>query len=216
MNAFVSRPLVPAGPALACLAAALALLPAAAQNSNRGGRAEGLVFFQYMAGDKAKMEMENGMEVEADFDSFYGGGIGFGYNLDEHWNLNGAFSIGAVDMTPKLSPYDSDVAAFNFSLNADYNIFPTRFTPFVTAGLGFSYFYEFEEYNCYCGGPAYSTVVVQDQTTFTTGVGAGLRWDISDNVFCKLFYRANVHFGLDDIEDEMLFHEVHAVLGFMF
>jgi len=206
---------------LVCLVAtALAFLPASAAESHRTGRGEASLFFQYMAGDHATMHTENGRQVEADYDTVYGGGLGFGYNLDEHWNVNGDLSYGALDMSPTFSHHDSDVAAFTINLNMDYNILRSRVTPFLTAGVGFAYFYEYETFDCYdydsWGVPYYYTVVIQDQSTFTLGAGAGLRWDISDHMYLKVFYRANWHTGLDDIQDDMLFHEVRVAIGCMF
>jgi hypothetical protein len=62
-----------------------------------------------------------------------------------------------------------DATLFGGNVNLNYNVLKRRFTPVITAGLGFRN-YSASDLN---------------ETDPAVNVGAGLRWDITDHFFIK-------------------------------
>ena len=123
-------------------------------------------------------------------------GVGFGWEINNHWTLNGDLMFAYPDY--KLSFNNATITGEGFmntgTMNIDFNILRGRFTPFLTAGIGFHYFDS--------GIPAGPTIPVcwwdywwgyvctgatptHVNTSFTYNGGGGLRWDINDQVFVK-------------------------------
>lgn len=100
--------------------------------------------------------------------SAFGGGLSVGYNALDQLCINADLSISCWD-----ADYGTwEATSYMGGLSVDYNILAKRFTPFLTAGAGV------------LGWDSGGDVM------FTGGLGAGLRWDATDNIHVKAAYRA--------------------------
>jgi opacity protein-like surface antigen len=133
------------------------------------------------------------------FDDAYLYGLGFGYGLNDHFNLNGEMNWGNMDYRMNWGPYElkGTGSLFTSRLNLDYNIMKTRLTPVVTGGIGYDYFDSgipkgSPEYVCWwdpwwgyvCNG----YVETHHTSEFTWNAGVGLRYDMTSGLFLKLLY----------------------------
>lgn len=103
-------------------------------------------------------------------------GIGFGINMSDYLNLNTELGIAKLDTTSSLGG-SADTDMFEWKVGLDYNILKYRLTPIVTGGFGVM------------SQSGSVGDVDWQETTFTYGVGAGVRWDISDRFVLKAVYR---------------------------
>ena len=117
------------------------------------------------------------MDAEGEDLDFYG--VGLGYNIDDHFNLNTDIVFGSV----------GDWDLYWWHVNLDYNILEDRLTPVVSGGLGFVF-------NAWGGEFAYN-------------VGAGGRYDITDNIFVKAMYKFT---WISDVDVD----GVYIGIGYMF
>jgi opacity protein-like surface antigen len=104
-----------------------------------------------------------------------GGGVGIGYNVLEHLNINGDFSINSMELDSDPLFGDSEEISRTLylgSISLDYNILKTRVTPFVTAGAQFGFTSE------------------DSGVAVNPNLGLGVRWDASERIFLKLAIRA--------------------------
>lgn len=138
-------------------------------------------------------------DVTLELDDTGMGGMGLGFSINDHWGLNAEFMFGASDY--QASWQDSylrgEMLMTSGKFNVDYYILAGRFTPFVTAGLGYFYFDTGipsgpPDYYCwwdYWWGGYVCTGYVPTYTEldFTLNAGGGFRWDISDRFFLKAF-----------------------------
>jgi len=83
-------------------------------------------------------------------------------------------------------------------VNVDWNILDRDLTPFATAGAGVMLFF-LDDF---------------DEIDFSYGGGAGLWWDVSDETFVKVWYRAK-WFELDRTDDALLLHTFNVSVGIM-
>lgn len=124
-------------------------------------------------------------------------GLGFGWNIDERWNVWGDMTFGS----PKYEARWGDELItgrgdmWKGRLMVDFNLLDRPFTPFVSGGVGFMYFdsgvpsgrtdvwcwwdYFWGIYVCSADTPTHST------WEFTWNGSAGLRWDVTDQFFAK-------------------------------
>lgn len=124
------------------------------------------------------------------------GGFGLGFNINDHWSLNGEFMFGSSDYRAKWAGYELRGEMFMSSgmFNVEYNVLSGPFTPFVKGGLGYFYFdtgipsgppgwYCWWDYwwGYVCEGYA----PTHTETSFALNAGAGFRWDINDRFFLK-------------------------------
>lgn len=149
--------------------------------------------------------------LSLEFDSGFGGGVGFGYNLSDHWNLNTEIGGGTTDFDASGfgGTATGDATLFVWNVNVDYNILKKRLTPFVTAGVGLLHM------DGDASGPGPLLGVDISQTGASWNVGGGLRWDISDRVFAKVAYRATWAF-LQDADNVSFFHGANLGVGMKF
>ena len=152
-------------------------------------------------------------------DDVFAGGINFGYHITDHFNINTDFLYSSADLhfsSPGLG-LNEDADFLAWTVNLDYYILPTRFTPFLTAGLGIlsldngydDYYYWYDWYYCCDQEIPFSDV------NFLWNVGAGIRWDVTDNIFLKAAYRLSGS-ELEYSSDHMFMHSVVAFIGFRF
>ena len=112
------------------------------------------------------------------------GGFGFAYHFSDFISFHSDFMLGPASFTaqqpggPSYSlGHDAYIQTGRFNL--DYNIINRRLTPFITAGIGYQYF-AVNQGDDYYHDHYYSEV------DFTWNVGAGLRWNVTDNFFIKV------------------------------
>lgn len=115
-------------------------------------------------------------------------GVNLGLN-SARWNVNTDILYGSIDVEgrgPGVVAY-GDHSALTWLVNLEYNLLKEPLTPFVTGGVG--YVYSSGDFTIESGE---DPPVVQDidSTDFIWSLGAGARWDLSEQVFIKLLYRA--------------------------
>ncbi len=117
--------------------------------------------------------------------------VGFGgaYHFNDHLDLTLELGLGLTDFNSSGADYllNQDTLIISGNLNVEYNIFKTRFTPLVRAGIGF--------YNFSDDAPASGSEPcgffdcpsnTYDETDLSWNVGAGVRWNVTDHFVLKL------------------------------
>jgi opacity protein-like surface antigen len=140
--------------------------------------------------------------AESKVDNNMGWGLGFHYNFNAHWNLGFDMAFNNPDYTAKvIDPQDQSIDfvdhsanRFDGQINGQYNILSGSFTPYIQAGLGWTYIDSniVKSLSYYCSGYYYpycrTYANTYDDTAFSYNLGVGLRWDVSDAIFLKLAY----------------------------
>jgi opacity protein-like surface antigen len=133
-----------------------------------------------------------------------GFGVGFAYNLSNHLNLGMDFSWFSMDYDATIQPVagsgqaaltargSADVSSVMF--NATYHFLSGPVTPYVAAGIGSTYVdtniqtgpavpvcWYYPWYGYYCG----TAVPTASNNFFSYVGGAGLRWDVSRQMFLR-------------------------------
>ena len=185
--------------AAVAVAACSAPTPARADDAGRAGRHDFFVLGHFSSYNETEVEGTT-PPVDVEYDQTFGIGLGYGYNLSDHWNVNG--TVVAGEATFDIGPFGQGVEERSTfiapDLNVDWNITDAAFTPFLTAGAGAMIF---------TGGEI-------DEVDFSYGAGAGVRWDFSDDAFLKLWYRAK-WFELDDTNEPLFLHTLNVGIGVM-
>lgn len=186
-----------AGLVSSCLILALAAAPAYA---DRAGRWEATAQIIGSSSESSGAEMASGLDVDSDI----GFAFGFAYNFNEHLAMGMDFSFLNPDYEATLETDDGDIVTidhemdvFNGHLYGAWNFMQGPFTPYVTAGLGWTYV----DSNVSDGLPStgcwwdpwwgyvcanfYDTY---DDTRFSYGAGAGLRYEFGNGMFMKGSY----------------------------
>ena len=199
--------LVKKGLVLLSLIAFLALsysVDSQAKYTKRDGKWESS--FQLLSSFSTDFDGQNGSGVEIDSD--IGWGFTLGYNVNPHILVNYQFSV----TTPKYDATLTNVAddrtfhikrdmdIYNSQFNVVYNFMTERFTPFVQAGLGWSYL----DSNVASGPPEFicwwdpwwgsSCVGEQntfDDTRFSYNLAAGVRYELDNSMFIRASYQQN-------------------------
>jgi opacity protein-like surface antigen len=151
------------------------------------------------------IDFGHGTSISTDDDA--GFGLGFGYNIDEHWlasfefqynEINYKATIGSGDIPAKPSANLSGTAQISrIGGSITYNLLAQPLTPYATALLGWSYV----DSNIPTGPPQtgcwwdpwFGYICSTWQSTasenaFTYGLGVGLRWDAGHNFFMRFGY----------------------------
>jgi opacity protein-like surface antigen len=151
---------------------------------------------------------DHGSSVDTHDDA--GFGLGFGYNIDEHWlvgfefaynELNYDASIASADVPPKANARASGTAQLTrFGGSLTYNFLARPLTPYVTGNLGYMYV----DSNIPNGPPQtgcwwdpwYGYICSTWQSTvssnaFEYGIGAGVQWDSERNFFLRFGYESD-------------------------
>jgi len=173
-----------------------------AQDYSRKGKSEIFGMFQTMGSDTVK-ETITGLKLPLEFDSTTIYGFGIGFNATDHWNMNTDLLFGSTDasMTYLGNTTVMDTDLFLWDINVDYNIMANRLTPLVTAGIGF--------FNVSGSSGGF------DETHFSYNIGAGGRWDITDNILVKAVYRITWT-ELDDTDKSLQLDGVCLSVAYMF
>ena len=159
-----------------------------AQEWSRKGKTEFFGMVQNIGSEKIKYSYPDGLPLNVlpvtfDMDSTYVYGIGLGYNLSDHWNINTDLLFGSADTDVKSADVTVDTEDMDYILwdvNIDYNIWKSRFTPLVTGGIGLVNFSI--DTTTHAGNV--------HESNFSSNLGAGVRWDIKDNLLLKVMYRS--------------------------
>lgn len=149
-------------------------------------------------------DYKSGTGATAETDNSVGWGFSVGYNVSDQLSFAGSFNWADIDYNANVVPaigngnsafkVDGTLETSTVNFGGTYNFLRKSVTPFVTAGLGFTYidtnvpngppvpvcWYD-PWYGYYCG----SAVPTKDETDFSYNVGAGVRWDVVDNFFLK-------------------------------
>jgi len=151
------------------------------------------------------VNFEHGSSISTSDDA--GFGLGFGYNIDEHWLASFEFqyneisykgTIASADTPPKASANVTGNAQISrLGASISYNLLARPLTPYVTGTIGWSWvdsniptgppqtgcwWDPWYGYLCSTWQPTASS------TSFTYGAGVGLRWDAGRNFFVRFGY----------------------------
>jgi len=179
-----------------------------AQEWSREGKTELFGTLQMMGTETIEYSYPSVQPVTFDMDSTIMYGFGFGYNLSDHWNINTDLLFGSADTDVKVSGATVETADMDYILwdiNIDYNIWKSRFTPLLTAGIGLMDF----------GIDTTSNAGKVHESDFSSNLGAGVRWDIRDDLLLKVIYRSTwteVH----DADNDQRFDSISVSLAHMF
>lgn len=188
--------------AVLCLCAASLFNLAHAQGQNRGpGWDFGADLIYQFSKD---VHFEGGSTVSLNDD--LGLGLTFGYRFNEHFELAFALDWQSINYTatlqsglaPNLSAdVSGDLEAFTPRIWANYNFLPGPLTPFVNAGIGWSWVDTnipnsrvqvgcwWDPWWGYICTPYQSTKSIDD---FVYQVGLGGRWDFPNGATLRLTY----------------------------
>lgn len=185
---------------------AVAQIPWATEPFSRMGRTEIYGIGQYLHSDDINFNGPSG-SVKTKMDDTGLGGFGIAFHFNDFLSIRGDFMFGNATFhtdvpleTGGTVGFKQDAFISTGRLNLDYNIINRRLTPIITAGIGYQYL-ETELENappvntcwwdpwwgwiCYSGHPH------AWETDFTWNVGAGVRWNITDNLIVKAMAGAN-------------------------
>ena len=174
------------------LAASLAILGGPslwAEDFHRAHKFETFAVGQWTGSDKAGV---------LHFGSDFGGGLGLGYNLNDHFNVNTDVVFSRVKVADSTATFRTDANHIAAHVNLEAYLFQGPITPFLTGGLGV------DDYDGSKG-----TI---SKAALSYKVGAGLRWDINSTIFAKAMYRT----AWADIQNSERFHTVSLMLGIKF
>jgi len=188
---------------LACVAGLAALSPTGAYAAAQAGQWEtdlGVAFT-----NSSNADFKGG--TKADFDSDTGLRLGVGYHYTENLQLGATFGMGTRDY--KLQVAGDNGASFSakgdldymtFMANGTYNLMSGPFSPFVTAGIGWSWVdtniaTSPPQTGCWWD-PWFGYICSTWQNTRTIDglsyqLGVGARYDISDQFAIHASYRIN-------------------------
>lgn len=173
-----------------------------AQEFTRKGQTEICGVFQTMSSETLTSSNVFGWPITADLDSTMLFGVGIGHNITDHWNINTDILYGKQDWTVNqfgFWPVTNDFTLYLFDVNVDYNIFKGPLTPLVTGGIGVM--------NIRGNGA--------NETDFSYNVGAGARWDISEQFLLKIIYRI-MWTDIEDADNTAQFGGINVNFGFKF
>jgi opacity protein-like surface antigen len=181
----------------------------AQDESSRAGKFEVFGSGQFETGGDANIRLHH-FNIPVNYGDLWGGGAGFGYNIDTHWNVNGTANFGTVDAKTALPDEVVKSSAFlsTVNLNVDYNLFTSRLTPFLTAGIAIA------DYSDSVSSPGFS--IDYFQTSVGVDGGAGVRWEFDEHWFVKAAYKAVWREGVDQFHGEMVVHTANVSVGYAF
>jgi opacity protein-like surface antigen len=180
-----------------------------AQGWSREGKTELFGMIQHVGSEEVKYTFPAMLPVTLDMDNAFVYGIGYGYNMTDHWNINADLLFGSADTDVKVNGVTvetDDMDYVLFDINLDYNFWKSRFTPLVTGGIGVMDF----------GVDTTATGVGDvDESSFSYNLGAGIRWDVEDNLLLKVMYRSTWT-ELDDADEDMQYNSFSLSIAHMF
>lgn len=171
---------------------------------SRKGRSDFLVFGQSMSGDTATGSVGSSI-IFTKLGDTTAVGLGVGSNFSDLFNGNAEMYFGSMDVTGKASgiTVKGSTAIIGTNLNLDFNILKSRLTPVVTGGIGLISFTGDIE-----GFPF-------NESDLTYNLGAGFRWDITNNFFFKTIYRST-RTNLKNTNNYITFDGIRLGVGYIF
>jgi opacity protein-like surface antigen len=180
-----------------------------AQEWSRKGKTELFGMIQQMGSEEIKYSFTDILPVTLDMDSATVYGIGYGYNMTDHWNINTDLLFGSADTDVKIVDTKAETVDMDYVLwdiNFDYNIWKSRFTPLVTGGIGIMDF-----------GIDTTAIGVEEvsESNFSYNLGAGVRWDVKDNLLLKVMYRSTWT-EFDDANQDLQYDSFSLSVAYMY
>ncbi|MEZ5276526.1 MAG: outer membrane beta-barrel protein [Opitutaceae bacterium] len=173
-------------------------------SANRWGTSEFYLGGSFVGGGTNILKQD---PVTLDFDDDWNFLVGGGYNLNDNLYIGGEMNFANTSFTG--TGYDPDTGEesrltqrlkqWAILIGGEYNLLTGPVTPYVSAGLGFTYMETdvpggdaelicvpgYWQWWCYWAYPVYS------DWFFTYYAGAGLRWDVNDRTVVRLSYESN-------------------------
>jgi len=177
--------------------AAPAQIPMAWEPFSRTAKWEVYGIGQYLHSDDIRFNGPLG-DVKVKMDDTGLGGFGLAFHFNDFLALHGDLMFGNATFSGDF-PVDTGetvhVSQNTFMqtgrLNLDYNIINRRLTPFLTGGIGYQYLDTALEDlppgsdQDWWGWAGRHGHFYDSETDFTGNVGAGIRWNITDQLFIK-------------------------------
>lgn len=168
--------------------------------------------------DSATIKGSGGSSAEMNSD--WSPGFGIGYNINEHFMINGLFTWSSrgydatrVQENGAPSNYNGTLDSTTMSLNGTYFLLDKNITPFMSAGIGWTYLDTNipsgpgESY-CYWdpwwGYVCTSYVPTKSESEISYNAGLGIRWDITGHFTMQAGYTkmwvdiSEAHGGMPD------------------
>jgi opacity protein-like surface antigen len=180
-----------------------------AQEFSRKGKTELFGTIQMLGSEEIKYTFSDMQPVRLDIDNAAIYGIGYGYNMTDHWNFNTDLLFGSADTDVKIvktTAETEDMDYILFDINLDYNVWKSRFTPVVSGGVGIM------DFSIDTSATGVGDV---DERSLSYNLGAGIRWDIEDNMFLKMMYRSTWT-DFDDADDNMRYDGFSLNIAYMY
>ena len=157
----------------------------------RGGTMEFILPLIYTDSTMIKGQGGSSLQINSDWNT----GFGFGYNINDHFQVNGLFtwSSRSYDATVVKTDgttrrYSNYMDTSNFAVNGVYYLLEGQFTPFISAGIG----YAFVDTNIQNGPPTdtcwwdpwygnvcTSYVPTKTESDWSYNAGIGIRYDVN-------------------------------------
>ncbi|PCI52264.1 MAG: hypothetical protein COB45_13680 [Gammaproteobacteria bacterium] len=175
-----------------------------AKYTKRDGKWE--ASFQLLNSLSTDFDGKNGSGVEIDSD--IGWGFTLGYNVNPHVLVNYQFSATTPDYDATLTKEDNNdsyhirhnMDLYNSQFNVVYNLMTEQFTPFVQAGIGWTYLDSniadgppdyFCWYDPWWGRQCIGDQNTFDDTRFSYNLAAGVRYELDNSMFFRASYQQN-------------------------
>ncbi len=129
------------------------------------------------------------------------GGIGVGWFINEHLNLNTDVMFGVVDLIGSIRTVQADFGLWN--VNLDWYPWKSAITPVLTGGVGLL------SYRAQMAPVSQSGFEDED---FSYNLGGGIRWDINDQWFAKAVYRV-IRARWDGADNNVTIESISVMLG---
>jgi opacity protein-like surface antigen len=171
---------------------------------SRAHRLEAFPMIQFLGGDEAPWN-DGADDGKIEDTVLFGGGLGF--NLNDHLNINGDLTVGRTEVVlsppgyPDIHYFTQGATLWLGDINLDYNILKNRLTPLVTGGIGFAKWRNHAE--------------SVGEIHWAYNLGAGVRWDFTDNLALRVIYRSTWT-ELTYADETLRFNGVVASLIYMF
>ena len=184
-----------------------------AQEWSRKGKAELFGTIQKMSSEEVEYPFTHILPVKLDMDSTTVYGFGYGHNLTDHWNINTDLLFGYADTDVMngsefqfMLDKNVEMDYILWDINVDYNILKSRLTPLVTGGIGLM------DYSVNTKADGVGEV---NETNFSYNLGAGVRWDVMDNLLLKVIYRSTWT-EFSDADEDQRYEGVSVSFAYMF
>ena len=178
--------------------------PSVQSSANRWGTSEFYLGGSYASGGGNQLE---NAPVNLEFEDDWSFIVGGGYHLNNNVYIGGEMTFANTGFTGVgFDPEDGEESSLYQKLKqwgilfgVEYNLLEGPITPYVSAGLGFTYMETdvpggdpelicipgYWQWWCYYAYPIYS------DWFFTYYAGAGIRWDVNDRTVVRLSYKSN-------------------------